>query len=525
MPTNWTLSIDWDRNGNYTGTHDNITARVIQCNWFLGMRKPFQETADNSLMTIVLNNADRLYSPDYAGGPLYGKLMPQRRVRITSFDGTTERTHWVGWIEAIQPDVSVKGTRLVKILATGAMQFYKAAETQLELQENKRSDEVISALIREVIIPPALDKAWILGRVGNSEVGLTTHLAVTTDYETLEPGRLTLGMAADNWVINGGASNLKKNTFDVFRAIGDITSAERGRFFFNRAGKAVFWNRHHLLCGVDPVEATFDNSMQEMVYSFAGLEECKNEVIVTCHPRTIGASADTVLWQLGESVIRVDADKPRTLYIKYEDEEGKRVGAREVTVHDVEYSNGSSSTATIEVVEKANGAELKFTAIGNRPVVITKCVLKGRKIVDSGDMDAKAIDQESIIDFGRRTMRINLPSIDNLDAAQAIADFERTRRSKPQGMVQSLTVLSHARQGGVHHQHQLAITIGSLIQINETQTGHNSKHIVMGEAHELNQAGTLWKTTWYLEPVPTTYPWRLGTVGRSELGIATRVTY
>jgi hypothetical protein len=37
------------------------------------------------------------------------------------------RTHWVGWIENIQPDVNRYGKRTVHIAATGAMQFMKAA--------------------------------------------------------------------------------------------------------------------------------------------------------------------------------------------------------------------------------------------------------------------------------------------------------------------------------------------------------------------------------------------------------------
>ncbi len=40
MPTTFTIVIDWDRNNNFTGTYDDVTARVKQVNWFLGMQKP-----------------------------------------------------------------------------------------------------------------------------------------------------------------------------------------------------------------------------------------------------------------------------------------------------------------------------------------------------------------------------------------------------------------------------------------------------------------------------------------------------
>ena len=32
-----TIAIDWDRNNNFTDTYDDVTARVIQVNWFLNI--------------------------------------------------------------------------------------------------------------------------------------------------------------------------------------------------------------------------------------------------------------------------------------------------------------------------------------------------------------------------------------------------------------------------------------------------------------------------------------------------------
>ena len=517
--TTWTIAIDWERNGNFDSAYDDVTNRVQQTNWFLGMRKIYQEIADNSVCVFTLNNADQRFSPDNLDSPLAGKVMPLRPVRIQSNDGTTTRTHWVGWIEAIKPTVNKFGERTVQILASGALPFYKAAETALILQENKRTDQIVAELIKEVVIPPALNGAWFLDRVGNSELDTSTMLADSDGYSELENGVLTLRMAADNWVREGGFSDVPKTNFDVYHAISDITAAERGKFFFSREGKAVFWNRHHLLLGGTTV-ADFDDSMTDMAYNFAGLDECKNEVIVMCHPRSIGTVNTDVLWELGESVIRVEANKPRVNSIKYTDETNKRIGAKDVNVTGLTFESG---TAIVTVAEQANGAELTFTSVAG--AVVTGCVIRGRKIVDSGVIEAKASDTTSIIDYGRRTLRLNLPSIDNVDGAQDIADFERNRRSYPRGMVQALTVASHGRKGGNHHAEQLALTLGDKINITETQTAHSAAYYVMGEAHELTNGANLWKTTWYLEPAPTVYPWKLGAVGRSELGNVTWLAY
>ncbi|MCC7205722.1 MAG: hypothetical protein IT323_00350 [Anaerolineae bacterium] len=521
MTTTWTITVDWDRNGNFSGPYDDVTAYVISADWTLGMGHPFQEAADNSVLKLVLNNADRRFSPENGSSPLYGKLVPFRPVRIQSNDGTTTRTHWVGWVETLQPGVGKYGPRQMSITASGPLQFYKATETKLALQENKRTDAILAELIKEVVFPPSLASAWVLGRVGNMELGVTTFLADTSAYSSLEPGILTLAVAADNWVSDGGPSNASKNAFDTYQAIQDITLAERGKFFFDRDGKAVFWNRHHLLQGGTAV-ATFNDTMSGLRYSYASLEQTKNEVIVVCHPRTISPSASDVLWELGDAIIRVEAGQTREVYVKYADEGGKRIGGREVTVSDVAFESGA---ATVSVTANANGATLTFVNGGAQAAIVSQCIVRGRKITDSGQMEANATDAASVMNYGRRTLRLNLPSIPDLQQAQAIADFERDRRSTPFGLVDALDLVSHGQQGGAHHAQQLARSIGDQITVTETQSGHSGDYLILGESHSLSQSGTLWKTTWQLEPVPARLPWKLDVEGRSRLDSQTRLTY
>jgi hypothetical protein len=528
MPTIWTIGIDWNRDGDYGDSHEDLTARVQSATWFLGMRQPYQDMADNSVMQIVLRNDDKLLSPDNTASPLWDApnqrslVQPFCTVRVQSNDGTTTRTHWFGWIETIQPEVNRYGKRTVKLTATGVMQFYKAAETKIKLQEKKNTKPILEELIKEVVVPPIFSRAWILGRDTNSRVGVTTYLTDTSAYSTLDTGLLTLGMAGDNWGVKEGAADAEKSSFDVYRAIGDITAAEHGKFVFDREGKALFWNRHRLLHGGTPV-ATFNDTMTDLAYAYASLEQTKNEILVICHPRTISDTADNLLWQLGEAIIRIEPGKKREVYVKYEDESKNRIGAKDVTVTNVQFEAG---TATVTVEPHANGTNLIFDNVDPKvPALVKKCEVKGRKITDSGEIEAKATDTASIVDYGRRSLRINLPSIDNLEQAQYIADFERDRRGQPRGEVSAITMLSHGKNGGGEHVHQLARTLGDLIAVQETQTSHNKQYFIVGEAHELTMGATLWKSTWYLEPAPSVYPWKVSVTGRSELGQTTRLAY
>ena len=182
MATTWTIAIDWDRDGEFSGD-DIVTDRAVWVNWFLGFRAPYVDIAENSVLGLVLDNRDRRFSPENedAANPLAGKIQPLRPVRVTSNDGTTTRTHWSGWVESVHPAANKCGDKLVKILCTGALQFLSSAQTKIELQENQRSDRIIDTLVNEVIFPPALSDAWVVGDGHGAELGhgLSSVVAVS----------------------------------------------------------------------------------------------------------------------------------------------------------------------------------------------------------------------------------------------------------------------------------------------------------------------------------------------------------
>ena len=87
MATTWTIAIDWDRNGEFSGD-DVVTNRTVWVNWFLGFRDPYMDIAQNSVLGLVLDNRDRRFSPENedAANPLAEKIQPLRPVRVTSDD-------------------------------------------------------------------------------------------------------------------------------------------------------------------------------------------------------------------------------------------------------------------------------------------------------------------------------------------------------------------------------------------------------------------------------------------------------
>ena len=156
MITKWTIGIDWDRDGIYT----DETARVLSAKWSLGFQQAYMDVGNDAKLSLLMRNEDKRFSPEYSAGSLYGKLAPLRPVKIESNDGTSTRRHFSGWVQSIHPAANRHGERIAMIQVSGAMQFLKATETKIELQENQRSDDIIASLVNEVIFPPALSDAW-----------------------------------------------------------------------------------------------------------------------------------------------------------------------------------------------------------------------------------------------------------------------------------------------------------------------------------------------------------------------------
>jgi len=507
MTTTWAITIDWDRNGDFDGDYDDVTEYAIAVNWFLGMRKPYEGVGEDNRLELTLNNADKLFSPENSSSPLYGKLASFRPVQITSHDGTTERTMWTGWIESIQPDVGQFGQRQVKITAAGPMQFFKGAETNLVIQENKRTDEIIEALIQAVQIPAPLNQTTLLDVPGHCELDGNAILPdLTMDYD-LDEGKTTLAVAADNWV---SRDDQGEKTFSVYRALADVVAAERGRFLFLRDGSAVFWNRHKLLLNTT-VAATFQDTMTGLEYNYAGLDEFKNDLRVTCHPRAVSAGSE-VLWSL-ESPVTIAAGETREIGASYRDDSNNRIGGKEVVLANVTFSAGS---AGVGLQAAATKATITIRNQNKTPATLATCELHGTKITDFGQMDALAVDNASIAFYGRRTMSMNLPSVDDLDFAQTIADFELGRRTTPAGKVSQITLVSHGSKGGNQHTQQLARTLGERIRVQETQTAHDAQYYIIGEAHKLSDAGTRFETTWYLEGATAGSAWMVLASADSE---------
>lgn len=144
MSMTFTVQVDWDADGSFATAGDDISAYVQGVSANLGI---FDARLDHvayvGRCTITLDNTDRRFSPKYTAGPYYGKLLPNRAVRVQGTDGVDTWTLWCGVIRRIVPEAARGGTRETVLECEDAMGVLQAHLLSLPIQENKRGDELL----------------------------------------------------------------------------------------------------------------------------------------------------------------------------------------------------------------------------------------------------------------------------------------------------------------------------------------------------------------------------------------------
>lgn len=235
------VGIDWDKDGIDWDSYDNITEYLISANWGLGMTSPRDRVASEGTASLVVNNADRVFSPEVVG-PFYGKLKPNVEVYIEAKrpDPSTEWVRlWTGYLEDIEPETGNKRLTTTLSCLQGMFSIETARYTPTLLL-NKTTDQIIRTMLGSWV--PAGTSRWILGA---GVLGSTTVLADPDDGFLFTTGKTTYPYYGEVWKDADEIANPRR--VNVLNRIKDLVEIERGLFWLDRHGRANFLNRHALL--------------------------------------------------------------------------------------------------------------------------------------------------------------------------------------------------------------------------------------------------------------------------------------
>lgn len=482
--TTYHVWIDTADDGQPTASGD-ISADVVALEWRLGMARAYDDISAPATARVTVRNWDGAHSPER------GTLQRGQFLRITSADGATERTHFSGFIERIEPTAGEHGERLAQIIVHGADAGLRAGSVSLPPLLNATADAVIDAVLsacRWRLYPSA--PYCLIDVDGRATIDASTVYGEDGIERDLQGGKSHFAYVGDTW----------RDGVAAWTAISEAVSSERGRFFIDREGRAVFYNRHHTM--TEPtISATLTDDMRDLRYVYG--DTVSNELTVNVRPRRVGLP-DDIVWTLA-SPQRIPAGRVQTLRAVYHRADGQPTGALDVA-HPLPYTHYTATqtanpasadrTTALEIITQttAANATLRIRNISAGDVYLQELTLRGTPL-QSGDPVALILsDAVGIALYGLRPSRVDLPQVSSVEEAERIGLYELNRRKTPRGRVVAVTLWTAS------HPAALDITLFDRVRIEEAQTGHAAEYLVIGEAHTVQRGGTRHHIEWTLEP-------------------------
>mgnify|MGYP003661407741 FL=1 len=145
----YVLSVDWNNDGDFSDSGENITARTMQVEWRRGSDYASQLVgkAVAGTLNATLNNQSGDYSTFNTSSPLTGNLLPGRKVKLTGNDGSTTRTLWTGFLDSIEPIPSATGANLARLRAIGPLGYLNKFEVSTAMFASKNAGELIGEIL------------------------------------------------------------------------------------------------------------------------------------------------------------------------------------------------------------------------------------------------------------------------------------------------------------------------------------------------------------------------------------------
>jgi hypothetical protein len=512
MAATYKLVVDWNADGDYTDSNDDITGDTLSVNWFRGRDYASQLTGNSiaGLLEAVLVNTDGKYSPSNTGSALSGNLVPGRLIQMQMGSGDfpytfpfifADQPSWTGRIESITPSPSASDVKTCKIKAFGALAYINQFKVQLETQTDRRTDQAVGDILDDVGWPSAdrdldsgistIDRFWI------------------SDKGTIESLQL-------------------------------VEQAEAGFIKETGTGEIGFENRYHRLTTPSSTtsQITFTDAT-DATYPYMALDQDDPLSTIINHfeasVRTYTTGTLAALWthpETGASSPTLAPSEAKTFEAVYPNPDAGNnaveVNAWTTPAATTDYlantaSDGSgtnkTSDITVSQTKLATRMIMTFSNGSTDPVFMTKIQARGTPVTTSNPVLVRAIDSDSKTKYGERKFIAGTRFISTTTLAQAWCDYHLVIYESP------VDVLTLVFSAGTTNGFFAASTMDlsnrvTIVGTSSAAVGINTDFFIENISQRLAQGSTDHVVTIQLSPATGGYSqfWVLGT---SVLGTST----
>ncbi len=386
------VEVDWDNDGDFTDTYDDITADVKTIHFSRGKSDELGKS-EVGQASIILNNSDGKYTPSNQTSVLFGNLLPKRPIRVSFTGGWNLFT---GFIEEIIPHPHLAEQDCI-ITAVDGLDFLARHDMATALYKNALTG--------------------------------TIHGYILDDAEWPATARI-LDVGQDTVPYWYGAD--VKARF----AQEEIDDSEQGFSYVDGGGNFRFEDRHHRSTAEHLTsKGTIDNTMNNITYSM-NPRNVYNIVKVTVTPWTLLGAAEphTTLWTLQETPT-IPVGETYTYWGEASVSGSSVFVDTWATLNDGATDYTISGTFTIAQTNFAKSIKIVITNTGTIPNVITLLRARGTYYDDQTKITLKAEDTTSQTAYQKRTYELDGKYMTDITKAQNFADYAIAKYKDPRAEI------------------------------------------------------------------------------------------
>ena len=503
------VSVDWNNDGDYSDSNEDITADVLQLTTQQGRSLASQITGKavaGTLEAILINSAGK-YSSFNTSSPLAGNILPNRRVKVETLT-PTESTIFLGYLERITPIVDAQGVTKARLVALGSLKRFATTKVSVPMQTSATTGVVVGAI---------LDAAsWGAGD------------------RTIATGRTTL-------------TRYYADKIAGIQSLREVESTEGGFIREGKDGKIIFEDRQHRYTAArsNTSQATFSDAAGATVsYSQIqqrdALELIYNRFIAMMTSEAVGSVA--TLWthptantsgaapkiEQGESVTII-AEYPTDL----SNDNQTSVNAWTTPAATTDYltntaqnGTGTNTTSSMVVanVKASKTMEIKITNNHTTDVYLTKLQARGTPVTVSDRIKILAEDATSQTSYGLKEFPTgSMPQW--LPSQEEANNWVRYHLNAHKDPTATVMINFSANQNSTSMDYALSLDVSdrvTLVASNNAALGLSRDFFVEQIKHTIN-AGLLHSVRLQLsDTAGYSGFWVLGV---SKLGLETRIAY
>lgn len=483
------LEVSWNGDDDFADTAENVTAYTLQVRCRRGRDSASQLTSRSSAGTLeaVLYNPDGRFSRFNSASPIFGSILPGRKVRFRT-TAPTAATLWSGFLLDIEPIVG-GDLPVARLTAAGALRRLADNENQID------AGPLVGAQTGTVV-DEILDAAnWPVGA------------------RVIAAGDVPLG----NWYAEDKGP---------IQALQEVEDAEIGFVYEGLDFDIVFESRYHRLLNSPTSQGTFTDAISGNQYLTSiqqqdPLREVFNVAKATVQPYTTGVLS--VLWTLTD-VPFILAPTQSITYIAQFTNSYVDPWTTPVVGTDILQTGVANGDIGVAVVKSANHMETTITNNHATAVAtITQFQARGIPVTAADPYQVSATDATSITAYGQRSYPLASPWYSNAAYAQAGVDYFVSLKKDPHPMISLPLGLSNDdtlfAQAVSREISERVTVVATGVQ---TNLGINQDFFIEAISHEY-EPGAAFRTSFDLSPadVAVAY-WQLDI---SQLGISTRLAY